>query len=210
MALRHYGSGIHGWSRYQPDRGYEFNGTAVADGAGGVLLIDPVPATPEELAGIRGLGQRFVVLLLNADHERDSARIATELAATVRIHEADAAALRSPAGGTFSDGEDVGGGWIVHRLSAMKTPGESILHHPARRMVIAGDAVIADPVTGLRLVPAAKLPDRVGALASLASLAGLDFDGLFPGDGFVLPSGGREALRRFLSKEGLAPTAWTR
>ena len=35
--------------------------------------------------------------------------------------------------------------------------------------------------TGLRLVPHAKLPDRAGALASLATLAKLDFDGLFVG-----------------------------
>jgi glyoxylase-like metal-dependent hydrolase (beta-lactamase superfamily II) len=210
MALRHYGSGIYGWSRYQPDRGYEFNGTAALAGEGVVLLIDPVPASTEELTAIRALGQRFEIVLLNADHERDSAQFARFFEAPVSVAAPDASALRSPPTQTFGDGDQLSGGWTVHTLKSMKTPGESILYHPELRTVVAGDAVIADPLTGLRLVPPAKLPDRAGALGALAQVAALDFDALFPGDGFVLPAGGREALRRFLSKEGLAPGTWAR
>ena len=202
MSLRQYAPGIHGWSRYQPERGYEFNGTALSANDGTVLLIDPVPAEPDEIAALRALGRRFAVVLLTSDHERDATRFSREFDAPVQVSSSDAASLRVPAASQFNGGDVLPGGWIVHTLSALKTPGESILHHPTRRTVVCGDAIIADPHTGLRLVPHAKLPDRAGAIASLATLARLDFDGLFPGDGFVMPTGGREALRRFLAKEG--------
>jgi glyoxylase-like metal-dependent hydrolase (beta-lactamase superfamily II) len=203
MSLRQYASDVFGWSRYQPERGYEFNGTALPGSDGTVLLVDPVPAEPEELSALRKLGTRFVIVLLNGDHERDAARLSRELDAPVRVSALDAPAVKAPLGPTFQHGDTLPGGWVVQTLGAMKTAGESVLLHPAKRALVAGDAVINDPFTGMRLVPHAKLPDRAGALASLATVAKLDFDALYVGDGFHLPTGGRDALRRFLHKEGV-------
>jgi glyoxylase-like metal-dependent hydrolase (beta-lactamase superfamily II) len=204
MSLRHFAPGIYGWSRYQPDRGYEFNATVLAGEDGTALLVDPVPAEPDELDALKKAASRFVIVLLNGDHERDAARLSRELDAPVQVNSFDAAALHLTGAATFNDGDVLPGGWVAHGLGSMKTAGETVLHHPAKRLLVVGDAVIADPVTGLRLVPHAKLPDRAGALASLAGLMKLDFDGLYVGDGFVLPVGGREALRRFLLKEGVS------
>lgn len=200
MTLRQHAESVFGWSRFQPERGYDFNGTAVIEGDT-VLLIDPVPATEQEHAALAKLGKSFAIILLNAHHERDAARFRDLYRAPVYVARTDAAELKLTGALPYDEGHAFPGGWIAHILEGMKTPGESILHHAGRRLVIAGDAIIADPVTGLRFVPPAKLPDRARAIRSLATVCDLDFDGLIPGDGFVLPSGGREALRRFVAAQ---------
>lgn len=200
MPLTRYPGPVYQWSRFQPERGYDFVGTALPDGHGTVLLVDPVPPTDDELAALRQLGRSFDIVLTNADHERDAARLAALLDAPVWLHEADRAAVKFTGTRPLSDGAEFPGGWVVHHLPSLKTPGEIALHHPGRRQLLVGDAVIADPATGLRLVPPAKLPDRSAALATLKKLLALDFDALFVGDGFQLPSGGRSALEQFVAR----------
>lgn len=201
MPLRRYPGPVHVWSRFQPERGYDFNGTALPAPDGHVLLVDPVSPTEPELAAIRALGSRFTIVLLTADHERAAAHFAKVLDAPVFVHEADRAAVKLSSAQPFGEGHAFPGDWVAHGLPDLKTPGESVLYHRGRRTAVAGDAVIADPATGLRLVPPAKLRDRAAALAGLRKLAALDFDALFLGDGFPLPSGGKAALEKFLARE---------
>ena len=195
MTLRAYAQGVYGFGRYQPERGYDFNATVLVGET--VLVIDPVAPDAGELAELRALGSRFMVILTNADHERASADVAAALGAPVYAPRADVALLRRQDVTPFDDGHLFPGGYVAHALSDLKTPGETAL--VGRGVAVVGDAVIADPVTGLRLVPAQKIADRPKALASLTRLGTLEFDGLYPGDGFVLPQGGRDALRKFLA-----------
>jgi glyoxylase-like metal-dependent hydrolase (beta-lactamase superfamily II) len=198
MGLRQHAEDVFGWSRFQAARGYDFNGTALVTRDGLVLLVDPVPATDNEHAAIRALGQRFEIVLLNADHERDAATFSQRYGAPVHVARADAGLLKLTGAVPFDDGQAFGGGWTARVLPALKTPGEAVLFNTERRLLVVGDAVIGDPLTGLRLVPPAKIPDRAAAMRSLAALCDLDFDGLLLGDGFVLPSGGRDALRKWV------------
>lgn len=206
MVLRRHEEFVWGWSRFQPDRGFEFNGTALQADNGTVLLVDPVPATDAERAALKGLGRRFEVVLLNAHHERDAARFAEAFAAPIKAPGADLPLLKTRLAKPFDDGDAFEGGWVARTLPNHKTPGESVLWNAQRGILLVGDALIADPVTGLRLPPPAMIADRFAALQALASLLELEFEMLLTGDGFVLPAGGREALRRFLVREGaLAP-----
>lgn len=202
MVLRRHEEFVWGWSRFQSDRGFEFNGTALQTADGTVLLVDPVPATDAEIDALRQLGQRFEVVLLNAHHERDAARFATLFDAPVKVPRADASLVKSQNAMSFDDGAEFEGGWIARTLPNQKTPGETVLWNEERKILLVGDALIADPLTGLRLPPPAMISDRFAALESLATLLELDFDMLLTGDGFVLPAGGHEALRRFLVREG--------
>ena len=201
MPLRQYAPGVYGWSRFQPERGYEFNGTALVSNDGTVLLVDPIACTADERTALQGLGKRFALVLLNADHERDSAVFRDQFNAEVFVPRSDAGLLKVAGATPYDSGHTFPGGWTAHTFSGLKTPGESVLHHAGRKMLVVGDALIADPLTGLRFVPPAKLPNRAAAMASIRELAALDFDGAYFGDGFVLPVGGREAIRRFLAKE---------
>lgn len=201
MVLRRYGEAIWGWSRFQPDRGYEFSGTALGGADGRVFLVDPIRPTDEELAALRALGHTFEIILLNAHHERDAARLAEHFAAPVWVHASDEPLLRLRTARTFESGATFGD-WTAQGVDDHKTPGETVLHNANSRVLLVGDAVIADPVTGLRLPPPKMLSDRFKALAALAKLLELDFDALLAGDGFQLLAGGHQALERFLEREG--------
>ena len=201
MTLRCHGPGLYGWGRFQKLWGYDFNGTALVS-AEGVVITDPIAPTDAELEALRALGQPVDVVLLNADHARASAEVAAALGAPVWIPAADHALLTQPDLRTYGAGHVFRGGWVAHAIPHHKTPGEMVLHHPGRGVLVVGDAVIGDPVTGLRFVPAKKLPDRDAARAALRPLLALDFDALLLGDGFVLPQGGHAALTRFVEGAG--------
>jgi glyoxylase-like metal-dependent hydrolase (beta-lactamase superfamily II) len=205
-ALRQYGPGLYGWGRFQPRWSFDFNGHALvcddAD-AGHVLVVDPPALLPAELDALRALGTRFTVLLLNADHERDSAAIAAALGAPVLAPAADVSLLRQTAVQSVNAGSPLPGGFTLIALSDQKTPGELALHHAGRRVLVLGDAIVGDPIRGLRFVPAMKIADHDAARRAVAALLDLDFDTLLLSDGFCLPQGGKAALAAALP--GIAP-----
>ncbi len=196
--LRRYGPGLYGWGRYQERWRFDFNGHAlVGDAAGTVLVVDPIAPTEAELEAVSALGDRFLVVLLNSDHERDAARVSAALDAPIFAPEADLSALREGATG-FRDGQILPGGWRVVGLPDLKTPGESVLHHAERRVLVVGDAVVGDPVHGMRLVPPVKIPDHAAAMRAVGRLLELDFDTLLLSDGYCLPQGGKAVIEAFV------------
>lgn len=206
MPLRRYGPGLYGWGRHQPRWHFDFNGHALVcdgDDEGCVLVVDPIEPTDAELEAVRALGDRFVVVVLNADHERDAARVADALDAPVFVPRADEGAVTVEGAQVFDPGQVLPGGWRAIGLTDLKTPGETVLYHPARRVLVCGDALVGDPVSGLRFVPPVKIPDRAKALASVASLRELDFDALLLSDGVCIPQGGWAVVNAFLENNGL-------
>jgi len=201
MPLRQYREGLYGWGRLSEKWGYDFNGTAIVED-NEVLIVDPVEPTLEELDALTALGSSFQIILLNADHERYSAELAAALDADVFVHETDKASLQNPNVETFTDSHTFAGAWQVKPMRGHKTPGECGLYNKTKGVLILGDAVIGDPVTGLRLVPPQKVPDREQALASIEELLTLRFDTLILSDGFVLIHGGHDALRGFIDPIG--------
>ena len=199
MSLRRHGPNLYGWGRLSEKWGFDFNGTAVVcDDA--VLVVDPVEPTLDELAGLQGLGSHFVIVLLNADHERHSAELAEALNAAVYVHKDDKSLLKNPNVETFEDGHVFPGGWRVIQLSALKTPGECALYHDEQRALILGDALIGDPVTGLRFVPPMKIANHTDALRSVSKLLDLRVECLILSDGFALPHGGGKAIQGFMDQ----------
>ena len=189
------------WSEYQPDRGFCFNGFALVEDSGLVLVVDPVPMSPDTMQKLQDLGSRFQIVLLNADHERESQAIAKTLGASIWAPKSDVALLRNPNRiETYGNGHRFGEDWESIHLLGMKTPGESVLHHARRGILLVGDAILADPAVGLRLVPKQKLKDQARALDALRGLVNLSFRSLLCADGFQLLHGGREALNLFLAR----------
>jgi len=203
MSLRKHGPGLYGWGRYQARWSFDFNGSVlVGDGqdTGTVLVVDPVAPTASELEEIRLLGSRFHVILLNADHERDSAAVAAALGADVYVPRSDRELLRQEGAISYDSEHVFPGGWRAIALGDLKTPGETVLHHPERRVLVVGDAVVGDPVHGMRLVPPQKIPDLPAAMRSIARLLSLDFETLLLSDGYCLSQGGHAVLEGFVRR----------
>ena len=198
-ALTEVCPGVHAWSRFEPSKGYDFNGHHLDLGDTRVL-IDPVPFEEEVAQGIERLGRPALVIVTNKDHRRAAEAARQRWGARVLVHALDAPLLGLDADGTFADGELLAGALRVRHLPDQKSPGECALVWEARRLLILGDALIGEPAGRLRMLPEAKYADPAAARRSLVrSLDGLAVDGVLVGDGRSLPRDAAPVLRATLA-----------
>jgi glyoxylase-like metal-dependent hydrolase (beta-lactamase superfamily II) len=170
------------WSRFSEPHGYDFNGYLIRE-PGGNLCIDPVLPADADLDAIARLGVR-TILITNRNHSRAANAVRERTNASVLIHPADAPHAREQ--GTAIDGELRTGesiGPLVVVGAPGKSPGEVVLHWPARRILFVGDAVIGNPPGRCSLLREKVMDDPPRLRRSVVALAGLDFDALLVGDG---------------------------
>lgn len=173
---------IFTWSRRSEPHGYDFNGYLIRRPDGN-LCIDPVLPDDADLEQIAGAGVAKI-LLTNRNHSRASNTIRERTRAPILIHVADAAHAREQ--GTTIDGE-LRVGEAIGPLGVVgapgKSPGEVVLHWPARRLLFVGDAVIGQPPGQCGLLREKVMDDPPRLRRSVVALLGLDFDALLFGDG---------------------------
>src|SRR5262245_3928965 len=191
--------GIHQWSWMSPEKRIDFNGLCVVE-HGESVLVDPVPFAEGDEERIRSLGAPKTILVTNRDHSRRSFEYRDLFGARVLAPAADAAALPFPADATYEPGERLPGGFIAVAVADAKSPGETALHHPGRRVLVLGDALIGKPVGELSFLPPDKFADMARAREGVRALLALDFDALLVGDGASILTGGKDAIRRALER----------
>jgi len=173
---------IFTWSRFSEPHRYNFNGYLIRH-ADGNVCIDPVLPDAGELDQIAQMGAAKI-LLTNRNHSRAANTIRERTRAPILIHRDDAAHAREQ--GTASDGE-LRIGEAIGPLRVVgapgKSPGEVVLHWPARKLLFVGDAVIGNPPGRCSLLREKVMDDPPRLRRSVIALAGLDFDALLFGDG---------------------------
>lgn len=180
------------WSRWQPDRGLNFNSWLVA-GAAGAFVVDPLePHDDGVFERCRAAGVRTIVIT-NRDHQRAAADFARELDAQIAAPAADAPLLSIPVDRELRDGDELFG-WRVITLAGFKTPGEMVLYSRDLRAAISGDAFWGAPAGALRLMPDDKLADPVRAILAARRVRALEIEHLLVGDGAPIFGGARRAL----------------
>ncbi len=172
--------GVSSWSRWQPDRGLDFNSFFV-ETVEGNLVVDPLEPDAETLAELRERGVA-AVLVTNRDHERFTAAVVEATGAQVITSALDAPLLSHRVDRTVVPGDTVFG-WTVVGLDGFKTAGEIALYSKDRRAAIVGDALWGSPAGALTLMPDAKLADPSRAALSARKLRALDLDHVLVGDG---------------------------
>jgi hypothetical protein len=195
---------LFSWSRFQPDRGIDFNAFLVC-GPDGNLLVDPLPLDAHELEDIRSRGGARWILLTNFDHLRDAPALR-------RLFEAR---LLAPAGDRERFGESAAlvDGWLegddslpeglsgrisLWPLRGGKSPIELALHLRPQRALLFGDLVRSQVSGRLCLLPPAKIADPRAVKQSLLPLSALDFDAVLLGDGDSLHRDGKRAFAELL------------
>lgn len=191
--------GVHQWSWLSPEKGIDFNGLCVVE-HGESVLVDPVPFGDGDEAQIRALGPPKTILITNRHHSRHAAECRDLFGARVLAPAADAAALPLPADETFAPGARLPCGFTAVTVAHSKSPGETALHHPARRLLVLGDALIGKPAGELSFLPPDKFADMARAREGVRALLALDFDAILVGDGASLLTGGKDAIRRALER----------
>jgi glyoxylase-like metal-dependent hydrolase (beta-lactamase superfamily II) len=193
--------GIRTWSVFSDAKGFTFNGYAV-ETAAGTLVVDP----PEPKAGwaeLDALAPYEGVYVTNRNHSRAAAGFRERYNAPVRVHERDAERAEVDADEALSGGETFAGEVEVVSVPG-KSPGEVAFHVPGKRALIVGDLVIGVPEGELSTYPDEVIKDKEALHRSAAGLLELDFDALLVCDGSPFPTGGKDALRRFV--ESAAPS----
>jgi len=171
-------SGVSSWSRWQPDRGLDFN-SFFAEHAEGNLVVDPLEPDAETLAELRARGVA-AVLVTNRDHERASAALGEAVGAPVVASALDAPLLARRPDRTVEPGEFLMG-WRVVGFEGLKTEGEIALVDRRRNAAIVGDALWGKPAGALTIMP--KVADVGRAALSLRALRASHVDHLLVGDG---------------------------
>lgn len=203
--------GLRYWGQFQPDRGIDFNGFWVADGAGpgAHVVLDPMPLGARQHAELSDGGGVAFVLLSNADHLRGTAEVVHAFPACKvvapfeeRLRFGDQAELVDH---WFGEGaplpEALRGSFEPYPLRGGKSEVEYAFHLPVHGALFFGDAVRSHETGSLRLLPQAKLADVRALLGDLRGLSGLDFDAVLLGDGDSILFRGREAFDELLSRE---------
>jgi glyoxylase-like metal-dependent hydrolase (beta-lactamase superfamily II) len=184
------------WSVPVPDRGYDFNGFAVATEDGTVVIDPPEPA--EDGWNAVDLLAPFVgIYITNRNHSRAAAEFRERYGATVYAHQADADRLEAGADATVRGDERLPGDIQVIHVPG-KSPGEVAFLVPRSNALIVGDVVIGVPPGGLSTYPEKVIDDMNELHRSAAHLLEYDFDALLLCDGEPIASGGKQKLQEFV------------
>ena len=187
------------WSVFSEPRQIDFNGHLWVRGEGNVL-IDPVAMSESDPHQFDRLGGAVLIVLTNADHEREAAFFRARTGASVVVHSDDADALSVDVDRMVEDGEEIVPGLETIHLRHGKSPGEIALYWPARRLVLAGDLVVGAPLGRLSLLMNDKLADPPRAALDLRKILARPFDAILVGDGHSIMHGAREKLLECLER----------
>jgi glyoxylase-like metal-dependent hydrolase (beta-lactamase superfamily II) len=187
--------GVYVWSWFSPEKRFNFNGHILKT-AHGVVMVDPVALTDGDLAYIEAAGLKPDALVItNRNHLRTREDVLARWKIKTVLHDMEAESAGIRPDWNVEDGDDVYGLQVVHVPG--KSPGEIALFWPERRVLLAGDALIA-PYGKIKTVPEDKMDDPALLKRSLARLKSLDFDVLLVGDGDAVLSGAKAAAGALL------------
>jgi glyoxylase-like metal-dependent hydrolase (beta-lactamase superfamily II) len=189
---------VQTWSVFAPDKGYAFNGYAIATEEGTVVIDPPEPAD-DGWEAIDLLGPFAGVWITNRNHSRAAAVFRERYGATVYVHEADADKLEAGADATLRGGERLPGEIELIHVPG-KSPGEIAFHLPRSGALVVGDVVIGVPAGELSTYPDKVIDDMDQLRRSAARLLDFEFDALLLCDGEPLTSGGKQKLREFVEQ----------
>jgi len=188
--------GIHTWSVFSEQKGFDFNGYAV-ETAKGTVVIDPPDPNEDGWTVLDALEPYEAVYVTNRNHSRAAAAFRDRYGVPVRMHGQDSERAEVDVDETLSGGETVAEGIEVVSVPG-KSPGEIAFHIPARRALVIGDLVIGVPAGELSTYPDEVIKDREALHRSAKRLVELVFDALLLCDGRPIPRGGKQKLREFV------------
>lgn len=192
---------LFGWSEFNPDRNIDFHSILwVRDG--GNVVIDPLPMIDHDRGHLDALGGAGVIVVTNSDHLRDSTALRAHTGARLLGPLGEKHKFPADCDWWVSDLEEIVPGLRAVAMEGSKTPGELalILEHST---LITGDLIRAHEGGRLRLLPDAKLSDKVRAMESIQRLVEMGpYETVLPGDGWPVFRDGQALLEAMLEEAG--------
>ena len=168
--------------------------SAWVEGESENVLIDPF--TPEDgLSQFSHPSKSIIVLLTNANHERDASSFKLALRAEIWAPAAALGDLDQTPDRVYSSEEDLPCGIRAFHLEGSHSPGETALLVPrGPGVLVIGDGLVAHPESDWRVF-------QEHERAALEPLRELAFDALVTSHGAPVPSGAKAGLVAFLEAQ---------
>ena len=144
--------GLFVWQAYDEEVKADLTSCAVSVG-GALVLIDPIPLSPDGMDELLAHGQPAVVVLTNGNHARAAEMYRDRFRIPIAASQEAEAEFGFELGAHLADGESLAGVFTVHALPGAG-PGEIALHHSTGWLHL-GDALINFEPLGF-----SKLPDK--------------------------------------------------
>ena len=194
---------VYIWSVFSEEKKLNFNGYFIPTQHPlfGNVVIDPPPVSDLDLAQMETLGSVHQILITNRNHIRWSRELQEKFDAEIRMNSADAQTEDMISNHNFNDGEMLAGFLKAIVIPDNKSPGETALYWEEKKILFLGDALIGKPSGDVCLLPPEKYAEIEKARAGIKVLDDLNFDSLLLGDGDPIPTGGKNAIERFLDKK---------
>ncbi len=138
------------WHAFDPASKSELFSTALADDAGGILVVDPIPLADAARSELLALGTVQAIAVTNANHWRAAARFSADFNAPIFAQDNSEPGISGP---PARDLEKLFSGLAVIPIDG-GAPGEIALHFPQDGgTLIVGDSLIHFDPYGLALLP---------------------------------------------------------
>ena len=191
---------VYIWSVFSEEKKLNFNGYFIPTQHPlfGNVVIDPPPVSGLDLAQMESLGSVQQIIITNRNHIRWSRELQEKFDAEIRMNSADVQNEDLISDHNFGDGDMIAGFLETVVIPYNKSPGETALYWKDRKILFVGDALIGNPPGEVSLLPPGIYAEAEKARAGIKVLNNLEFDALLLGDGDPIPTGGKEAVERFL------------
>ncbi|PCI39644.1 MAG: hypothetical protein COB53_02985 [Elusimicrobia bacterium] len=190
---------LYSWNTFNEAKGINFNGFLIVCKDTAVIVDPPPHTTDDQLFLEKKLALKpSLAIVTNKDHTRNVQWWVDRYQIPLAMHENESIDSGVEVSMKLKDGEVVAGKCKILSLPG-KTPGEiGILFEDDGGTLILGDALIGDPLGGLRFVPKEKIKDYDQLLKSVQSLRTINFERLLTGDGEPLLYRAKATVLKFL------------
>jgi glyoxylase-like metal-dependent hydrolase (beta-lactamase superfamily II) len=188
--------GLFVWQMYDETVKAELTSCAVSVG-GALVLIDPIPLSPDAMDGLLGHGQPAVIVLTNGNHARAAEQYRDRFRIAVAASREAEEELGFAPDEYLADGDSLAGVLTVHALPGAG-PGEIALHHDAGRLHV-GDALINFEPNGFSRLPDKYCTAPAKLRESLRKLLPLEFSLLTFAHGLPLVTRAHERLAQLVA-----------
>jgi len=189
--------GVYWWRSLEVERKRYLNGYIFV-GKEGLTLVDP-PGLPDAVVPeVSALGEISAVIITGRFQERRAEHFQRCNKVPLYAPEADKRLIRARADNYYKSGDVLPAGLQAISLPHQRTPGECILFHPQKEVIVAGH-LAGDPPGYINMQAESLYHNFSSAFQAQLALLEMEHEIILPGLGTPIKEDSRGVLARYLA-----------